>query len=67
MNAEALIRMMRMIVPVRMQVTGVDGTWKLSQNKPKAARTAAADKIVNSTGAELDELAALMRQVSTRS
>lgn len=67
MDAEALMRMMRMIVPVRMLVTGVDGTWKLSQNKPEAARAAAAEKIVNSTGAELDGLAALMRQVSTRS
>lgn len=67
MDAEALARMMRMIVPARMRITGADGTWKLSQNKPEAARAAAAEKIAGGTGAELEELAALMRQVSTRS
>lgn len=67
MDAAALDRMMRMIVPARMRITGVDGTWKLSQNKPDGARLAAAEMIVGGAGAELDKLGALMSQVSTRS
>lgn len=35
-------RMMRMILPYRLQITTVDGTWKLGQNKPEAARLGAA-------------------------
>ena len=42
MDAAALDRMMRMIVPVRFQVASVDGTWKLSQNKPPEAQDSAA-------------------------
>jgi len=61
MNPEALDRMMRMIVPARMRVTGVDGTWKLSQNKPDAARKAVAKQIEKGPGAEQQVLAALMR------
>ncbi|MHC9235375.1 FMN-binding negative transcriptional regulator [Pseudooceanicola sp. 502str34] len=48
-------RMMRQILPARMQVTGVDGTWKLSQNKPESARLGAAE------GVSDPALAALMR------
>jgi transcriptional regulator len=33
-----MARMMRMIVPVRLVITGVEGTWKLGQNKPASAR-----------------------------
>lgn len=35
-------RMMRMIVPFRMDLEGIDGTWKLNQNKDAAVRLAAA-------------------------
>lgn len=42
-------RMARMIVPFRFDVTQVDGTWKLSQNKPDEVRHAAA-KGVKDTG-----------------
>ncbi len=31
-------RMMRMILPFRLVITGVEGTWKLNQNKTAAAR-----------------------------
>lgn len=61
MDPEALTRMMRMIVPARMRVTGVDGTWKLSQNKSDEARAGAADAIAGGVGAQLAELSALMR------
>ncbi|WP_107496419.1 FMN-binding negative transcriptional regulator [Thalassobius sp. I31.1] len=43
MTPEALGRMMRMIVPVRLKIDAVNGTWKLGQNKGEAARNGAAD------------------------
>lgn len=62
MDETALERMMRLIVPCRMRVTDVDGTWKLSQNKPDAVRQAAADQVeAHGIGAEPRLLAALMR------
>jgi transcriptional regulator len=42
MTPGTMARMMRMILPCRLVVARVDSTWKLSQNKPAAARTAAA-------------------------
>ncbi|MGR3323005.1 MAG: FMN-binding negative transcriptional regulator [Pseudooceanicola sp.] len=38
-------RMMRAIVPLRLRIADIDGTWKLSQNKPDAVRLAAADGV----------------------
>jgi len=65
MEAEALARLMRMIVPVRLRIEGIDGTWKLAQNKPEAARIAAAEGVAqDGIGAELSTLARLMREVS---
>lgn len=64
MTPQVLDRMMRAIVPCRMQVTTVDGTWKLNQNKDDTVRLAAADRIGESdlsTGAAA--LADLMRRV----
>jgi transcriptional regulator len=68
MDPDALARMMRMIVPVEMQITDVTGTWKLSQNKDDAVRLAAADGVAE---AALDPhaaaLAALMRDLPVQS
>ncbi|MCE8508778.1 FMN-binding negative transcriptional regulator [Ruegeria pomeroyi] len=62
MTPGALERMLRMIVPCRMRVSDVQGTWKLGQNKPELARYGAAEGIATAgIGAELDALAALMR------
>lgn len=62
MDADALAKMMRMIVPCRMQIASVDGTWKLSQNKPDEVRLRAADFVDGyGQGAETQLLAALMR------
>ncbi len=58
---ETLAKLQRMIVPARLEIAEVDGTWKLAQNKPDAARVAAADGVETSFGAELSALAALMR------
>ncbi|RYH01685.1 FMN-binding negative transcriptional regulator [Salipiger sp. IMCC34102] len=61
MTPLVLERMMRQIVPVRLAITDVDSTWKLGQNKPEAARRAAADRIADGHGQALDDLARLMR------
>lgn len=64
MDAGALERMMRMIVPVRLRIEAVDGTWKLAQHKEAEVRLAAADGIeAAGIGAELAALVRLMRQV----
>lgn len=62
MTPEVMEKMMRMIVPCRMKVTDVDGTWKLGQNKPDAVRISAADRAAGyGFGSEADILGALMR------
>ena len=60
MTPEVLDRMMRQILPFRLTVERVDGTWKLGQNKPAAARRAAAAQISGGVGHELDRLGRLM-------
>jgi transcriptional regulator len=63
MTPEVLDRMMRQIVPCRMRVTEVQGTWKLGQNKDDAVRLRAADAVETAgQGQETAALAALMRQ-----
>ncbi|MEM9578426.1 MAG: FMN-binding negative transcriptional regulator [Pseudomonadota bacterium] len=62
MSPGVMERMMRAIVPCRMKITGVDGTWKLNQNKPDAVRHQAADHVeAYGQGVDLGILAALMR------
>lgn len=58
-----LDRMMRQIMPCRLDVTEIQGTWKLGQNKPAAARRGAADQIATGLGQSLDKLSVLMRDV----
>lgn len=54
-------RMMRMILPFRLEVASIEGTWKLNQNKNDAARLAAADHVEKGLGSELKDMANLMR------
>lgn len=62
MDEEAFRKMLRMIVPFRMEIQTVDGTWKLNQNKPDEVRMRAADAIeTGGIGTELSALVALMR------
>lgn len=62
MSDGVMDRMMRAIVPCRMAVTAVEGTWKLNQNKPEAVRHRAADHVeAYGQGTDLAVLAALMR------
>ena len=61
-DAEKLGKLMRMIVPIRLDITSADGTRKLAQNKPDSARIGAADGLSTSdVGSELSTLAQLMR------
>ena len=60
MTPDVLDRMMRMIVPCRMQVGDIAATWKLGQNKDDAVRERAASHLPGGMGAELAALSALM-------
>ena len=63
MPEDVLARLMRMIVPCEMDVSEVEATWKLGQNKTEAVRLAAAEKAEAALiGQEVAELAALMRE-----
>lgn len=57
----ALGKLLRAIVPVRLEIESVDGTWKLSQNKAEADRIGATGHVEGGFGSELPTLAALMR------
>jgi len=52
---------MKMIVPISMQISTIEGTWKLSQNKSDEARKNAASMVMtDGIGTEREELACLM-------
>jgi len=63
MTPEVMDRMMRQILPFRLEIETVEGTWKLNQNKDDDVRLRAADRIETGVGSDLEELAALMRDV----
>ncbi|MFK7868662.1 MAG: FMN-binding negative transcriptional regulator [Roseobacter sp.] len=61
MTEDVMQRMMRSIVPCKMTVDQVDGTWKLNQNKPDDVRERAAEHLKSEgLGMELAALATLM-------
>ena len=61
MSEGVMDRMMRAIVPCRLDVMGVDGTWKFGQNKPDDVRLRAAEHVgPYGLGAGVEQLAALM-------
>lgn len=62
MSEGVMEKMMRAIVPCKIRVTSVDGTWKLNQNKPDEVRLRAAGHAeADGIGSDLGGLAALMR------
>lgn len=62
MSAGVFERMCRQILPIFMEVTTIDGTWKLSQNKPENVPAAAADRLSSEGfGSDMTALAELMR------
>jgi transcriptional regulator len=60
MTPDVLEKMMRMIVPCRMNIADIAATWKLGQNKDDDVRRQAAAQVPGGVGAELATLAALM-------
>lgn len=63
MTAEARDKLLRMILPFRLRITEIDGTWKLSQNKDEAVRLSAADEMaMHGFGSDPAALARLMRE-----
>lgn len=63
MSAGALDRMLRQIVPFRLHVETINGTWKLGQNKADSARIRAAEQIAESRlGQEIAALSGLMKR-----
>lgn len=60
MGEGVMERMMRGILPFRLEVTAVDGTWKLNQNKTPEAR-AGVIAALEAQGGLPAEIAALMR------
>ncbi|MBE2275018.1 MAG: FMN-binding negative transcriptional regulator [Rhodobacteraceae bacterium] len=60
MSDEAMARMLRMILPFRLTVAAVDGTWKLNQNKAPELRDRAAAAL-DGGDAGAAAIAALMR------
>jgi transcriptional regulator len=62
MTPEVFGKMQRAIVPVRLHVEEVEGTWKLGQNKSPPVRHAASRKMKKGMGQEIAALSALMRR-----
>lgn len=61
MTPEVRDRMMRQILPCRLTIAAVEGTWKLGQNKPEAVRHRAAHQVKSAhIGTDTALLAALM-------
>lgn len=66
MPPDVLERMLRMILPFQLTITDVQGTWKLSQNKPDPVRKSAADSVaITGFGQELEALSWLMLQADS--
>ena len=65
MTAGAVEKMLVQIVPFRFEIEDVQGTWKLNQNKPDAARLSAAAQVETSPlGLGTGALADLMRKTN---
>ena len=61
MTPDVRDRMMRQILPCRLTITAVDGTWKLGQNKTEEVRQRAAHQVQSAhIGTDTALLAALM-------
>ena len=65
MTPDVMARMMRQIVPCRMRVDEIHGTWKLNQNKDDDVRLRAAEAVeASGMGVQTGALAALMRDAN---
>lgn len=65
MDQNVYTRMQRQIVPARLDVEEISGTWKLSQNKTPEVRARAAEGVrKNKMGSEVEELSNLMKDAN---
>ena len=64
MPSDVMERLLRSIVPFRLHIDLVDGTWKLGQNKTAEVRVAAASQVQDGFGSDLQSLADLMHRPS---
>lgn len=65
MSEGTMPRMMRMILPFRLTISVVEGTWKLNQNKPPEVRARAAAALSGTSGAtDAARLAAHMQALN---
>lgn len=63
LTRETYEKLSRMILPIEMDIEAVDGTWKLSQNKPDAAREGVVSGLASSSvGVEIDGVRRLMTE-----
>ena len=61
MEADIYEKMQRQIVPIAMDIEDIQGTWKLSQNKPAKVREGAMSGVENARiGTGIDEIVRLM-------
>jgi transcriptional regulator len=60
MTEGVMARMLRMILPFRLQLTGVEGTWKLNQNKTPEVRAGAVEGLRGQDDAGSRGIATLM-------
>lgn len=68
MDPEVYHRMQRQIVPAKLTISEINGTWKLSQNKSDEVRLSAADGVEESgVGSQTQEIADLMRNIKSSS
>lgn len=66
MDQDIYEKMLRQIVPLRMAVTKVNGTWKLSQNKPDDVRIKASKGVsAHGMGSELELISRLMKEADS--
>jgi len=61
MAEDAMPRLMRMILPFRLTITAIHGTWKLNQTKTPIARASAAAHLAAQPDPGAQAIAALMR------
>lgn len=62
LEEHAFAKMQDQIAPIAMEIESIDGTWKLSQNKPDDVRLKVADQLESSIlGSDVKQLAQAMR------
>ena len=63
MSPDKYEKMKRQIVPIQIEVSSIDATWKLGQNKPPEATKGALSGLASSDiGSEIETLRKLMEQ-----